>query len=316
MSKFFEQLGQLASSNPAVERLLAAAMRDGLSVAKIPSEIAGDIKRGLAGVGESAAGVLQSGAKLVDDYGPEIRLGEKGGSVSLLDPLNLSPDADEVANEMGYAKAGFGAMSEEPTAAEATYDTMIEAIDGKLRRLQEGGGEPAAPKRAAPKRAAAVEEDMLVEGVPAETPTLEEMQSRNAEFGDSFDFMEGSEDYPAGRAKKSARKVKSRSKRKSKLKGEEPLIATEAGRTIDEIAAPELQVDVSKAAKAEIVSEDSDDYTDQAIALFRNTHGTSFDPKSRMDKGKLEKMRSMLADMGGMGDMTPNQFALQVYRNS
>lgn len=307
MSKFFEQLGQIASSNPAVERLLAAAIRDGLSVAKIPSEIAGDIKRGLSEVGESAAGVLQSGAKLVDDYGPEIRMGEKGGSMSLLDPANLLPDASEVANEMGYAKKGFGAMSEEPTDAEATYDTMIEAIDGKLRRLQEGGGEPAAPKRAA-----AVEEDMLVEGVPAETPTLEEMQSRNAEFGDSFDFMEGSEDYPAGRAKKSARKVKRRSKRK----GKEPLIATEAGRTIDEIAAPELQVDVSKAAKAEVVSEDSDDYTDQAIALFKNTHGTSFDPKSSMDRGKLEKMKAILAERGGLGEMSPNQFALQVYRNS
>jgi len=305
MSKFFEQLGKLATANPAVERLLSAALRDGLSVAKIPSEIAGDIKRGLSEVGESAAGVLQSGAKLVDDYGPEIRMGEKGGSVSLLDPANLLPDASEVANEMGYAKKGFGAMSEEPTAAEATYDTMIEAIDGKLRRLEEGGGEPAAPKRAA-----AVEEDMLVEGVPAETPTLEEMQSRNAEFGDSFDFMEGSEDYPAGRAKKSARKVKRRSKRK----GKEPLIATEAGRTIDEIAAPELQVDVSKAAKAEVVSEDSDDYTDQAIALFKNTHGTSFDPKSRTDRGKLENMKSMLAERGGLGEMSPNQFALQFYR--
>ena len=229
--------------------------------------------------------------------------------MSLMDPLNIYPDADEVANEMGYAKAGFDAMSKEPTAAEATYDTMIEAIDGKLRRLEEGGD--AAPA-VAPKRAATVEEDMLVEGVPAEAPTLEEMQSRNAEFGDSFDFMEGSEDYPAGRAKKSARKVKRRSKRK----GKEPLIATEAGRTIDEIAAPELQVDESKAAKAEVVSEDSDDYTDQAIALFKNTHGTSFDPKSSMDKGKLEKMKAILAERGGLGEMSPNQFALQVYRNS
>jgi len=306
MSKFFEQLGKLATANPAVERLLSAALRDGLSVAKIPSEIAGDIKRGLSEVGESAAGVLQSGAKLVDDYGPEIRMGEKGGSVSLLDPANLLPDASEVANEMGYAKKGFGAMSEEPTAAEATYDTMIEAIDGKIRRLEEGGGEPAAPKRAA-----AVEEDMLVEGVPSETPTLEE-------FGDSFDFMEGSEDYPAGRAKKSARKVKRRSKRKSKLEGGEPLIATEAGRTIDEIGAPERGLgEYAADAMAESAEPAPEvDYTDQAIALFKNTHGTSFDPKSSMDRGKLEKMKAILADMGGLGEMSPNQFALQVYRNS
>ena len=58
------------------------------------------------------------------------------------------------------------------------------------------------------------------------------------------------------------------------------------------------------------------DYTDQAIALFKNTHGTSFDPKSSMDKGKLEKMKAILAERGGLGEMSPNQFALQVYRNS
>jgi hypothetical protein len=58
------------------------------------------------------------------------------------------------------------------------------------------------------------------------------------------------------------------------------------------------------------------DYTDEAIGLFKNTHGTEFDPNSKMDRGKLEKMKSMLAKQGGLGEMTPNQFALQVYRNS
>jgi len=306
MSKFFEQLGKLATANPAVERLLSAALRDGLSVAKIPSEIAGDIKRGLAEVGESAAGVVESGAKLYDDYGPQFQMGKKGPEVSLIDPANLLPDASNVVDAAASVKEALGGISEKPTAAEVTYDTMIEAIDGKIRRLEEGGGEPAAPKRAA-----AVEEDMLVEGVPSETPTLEE-------FGDSFDFMEGSEDYPAGRAKKSARKVKRRSKRKSKLEGGEPLIATEAGRTIDEIGAPERGLgEYAADAMAESAEPAPEvDYTDQAIALFKNTHGTSFDPKSSMDRGKLEKMKAILADMGGLGEMSPNQFALQVYRNS
>jgi len=219
------------------------------------------------------------------------------------------------------------------------------------------------------------------------------MNSRNEEFGDSFDFMEGSEEYPAGRDKKADRKAerrdrkahlksskkafgtKSRDKsRKSKggyvdPQGGEPLITTEAGRTIEKTGAParpptleELEavagdnqdmfgtgpedgpadpsatvpdyflgtgdmrrtgvgvpdspkgVDVSEAAKAEVISQDPDDYEDKAIELFYNTHGTSFDPKSRKDLGKLEKMKSLLAERGGMGEMTDNQFALQFYR--
>jgi len=61
--------------------------------------------------------------------------------------------------------------------------------------------------------------------------------------------------------------------------------------------------------------EPESDYTEQAIGLFKNTHATEFDPKSSMDKGKLEKMKKLLAKQGGLGDMTANQFALQVYRD-
>ena len=58
------------------------------------------------------------------------------------------------------------------------------------------------------------------------------------------------------------------------------------------------------------------DYTQQAVDLFKTVHATEYDPKSSKDKGKLEKMKSMLAKQGGLGDMSANQFALQVYRNS
>ena len=56
------------------------------------------------------------------------------------------------------------------------------------------------------------------------------------------------------------------------------------------------------------------DYTDQAVDLFKNTHGTEFDPKSSEDRGKLEKMKKMLAEDGGMKGRTPNQVALEFYR--
>jgi len=57
------------------------------------------------------------------------------------------------------------------------------------------------------------------------------------------------------------------------------------------------------------------DYSEQALGLFKNTHGTGYDPKSSKDRKKLEKMESMLAAQGGLGDMSPNQFALNLYRS-
>lgn len=57
------------------------------------------------------------------------------------------------------------------------------------------------------------------------------------------------------------------------------------------------------------------DYSDQALGLFKNTHGTGFDPKSSKDRGKLKKMKDILAAQGGLGDMSPNQFALNLYRS-
>ena len=64
-------------------------------------------------------------------------------------------------------------------------------------------------------------------------------------------------------------------------------------------------------AKAEVlpISED-----DQALRLFRVAHGGAFDPKSSMDKRKIDEVRQLLAEQGGQGDMTDNQFALKLYR--
>ena len=138
---------------------------------------------------------------------------------------------------------------------------------------------------------------------------------------------ENSEAEAAMRADIKMQKKAARKARKAKRKGEggfaepqggEPLIATEAGRTIDEIGAPERGLgDYAADAMAESAEPAPEvDYSDQAIALFKNTHGTSFDPKSKMDRGKLEKMKAILAERGGLGEMSPNQFALQVYRSS
>jgi len=54
---------------------------------------------------------------------------------------------------------------------------------------------------------------------------------------------------------------------------------------------------------------------DRAMALFQNTHGGPFDPKSSMDKGKMEAIQNLMAKKGSE-KLTPNQFSLQIYRQS
>jgi len=81
---------------------------------------------------------------------------------------------------------------------------------------------------------------------------------------------------------------------------------------IDE-AVSELGEEVAAKIPDALPAEPEVDYSDKAIELFKNTHGTDFDSKSSMDKGKLEDMKVTLADNKGK-DMTPNQFALKYYR--
>ena len=75
------------------------------------------------------------------------------------------------------------------------------------------------------------------------------------------------------------------------------------------------QLKAEAARQASVPDEPEMDYTDKAISLFKNTHGSDFDPNSVKDKGKLEDMKKLLAQNKGK-EMSPNQFALQFYRES
>ena len=74
---------------------------------------------------------------------------------------------------------------------------------------------------------------------------------------------------------------------------------------------PEFPEAPEPAAKAVVVPAEEDEV---ALRLFKNAHNSSFDPKSSMDKKKMATLRKLLADQGGLGDMTDNQFALKLYR--
>tara|TARA_Y100000004_G_scaffold197165_1_gene270146 strand:+ start:1308 stop:1973 length:666 start_codon:yes stop_codon:yes gene_type:complete len=54
-------------------------------------------------------------------------------------------------------------------------------------------------------------------------------------------------------------------------------------------------------------------------SLFRTTHGGPFDPKSSMDKKKMEQIKELLSSGEDFGDLSDkkmrNRFALKIYRN-
>ena len=74
-----------------------------------------------------------------------------------------------------------------------------------------------------------------------------------------------------------------------------------------------LDAQVAAAPKARIIDEPVDE--DRAMALFQNTHGGPFDPKSSMDRVKMTAIKSLMAQKGSER-LTPNQFSLKLYRMS
>lgn len=52
-----------------------------------------------------------------------------------------------------------------------------------------------------------------------------------------------------------------------------------------------------------------------ALSLFEKTHGGPFDPKSSMDKKKMAAITNLMGQEGS-DKLTPNQFALKIYRTT
>jgi hypothetical protein len=76
----------------------------------------------------------------------------------------------------------------------------------------------------------------------------------------------------------------------------------------------QMVADVTAGApKAIPVAEPMDN--NRALALFNNTHGSAFDPKSSMDKKKMAAITSLMSKAGS-DKLTPNQFAMQIYRTT
>lgn len=68
---------------------------------------------------------------------------------------------------------------------------------------------------------------------------------------------------------------------------------------------------------AEVAAQTPEANYDEALLnkLFQTTHGTSFNPKAKGDVKSMGEIKTLLNEMGGkLGKVTPNQFALQIYR--
>jgi len=193
---------------------------------------------------------------------------------------------DETGRVGNYAPEGYLKMTEKIARAQkavADKAAVEEAAVEEAPVLEAAADRSAVAKAAADKAAADKSAAVAAAGQLGDVLARPEF----AEFRDS-----SAEDY----IKKLEQETASRRARLNKPLPE-----------IDKVAAPAPEVEPPA---SEV------DYDRQAVRLFKNTHGTSFDPNSRMDEGKLEKMKSMLSDMGGLGKMSSNEFALQFYRNS
>ena len=222
----------------------------------------------------------------------------------------MLPDASDIVDGMGVLKEAARKASEEKTNAEKIADIVIASKDANIDRLlgEKGDFEVRSDAR--------IEEAINGPSAPAAS---EPDDGEGLDFSALGDLLKEKLGGVAESLKDPVGSAKSLKDKYVGAVGDKVSDLTEGISTSDELSeeyyntpAGEAKIAAAK-PKAEVVSED---YEDQAIALFKNTHGGPFDPKSSMDRGKLEKMKSMLADMGGMGNMTPNQFALQVYRNS
>ena len=72
------------------------------------------------------------------------------------------------------------------------------------------------------------------------------------------------------------------------------------------------QMPEERRAMNERAAEQGQDLQEEAMSLFPKIMGSSFDPNSSMDKGKLEIIMKARADFP---DLSPNQLALKIYKD-
>lgn len=91
-------------------------------------------------------------------------------------------------------------------------------------------------------------------------------------------------------------------------------VEPEAEMSADEVAAAEEVAAEEMAEEGEAAAEEPVFTPDQALELFRVTHGGEYDPQSSDHVKKMAEIEETLVDMGGLGEKSPSRFALDIYR--
>lgn len=292
--KTFEEIRKLIAANPEIIDLFNAVTRDATEIASLPSRAVGTAKRGVAELGEGVAGLVQKGAEFAEEYQPKISLGDDGPSMKIpYNPLMPFGDAGDVASIAGLAKEGLSRASDASTTSEKFFDSAVDAMDKRI------GGAVDKPTPTFSGRG------------DVDEAALKESTARKAAR---------KEEYKGNRAKMKAIRERNAAKRaaeESPAYDDDPYApdASNQPHGVPNERSPDVtEAQDIEASDREMAEEPEVDYDQKAIDLFKTVHATEFDPKSSMDKGKIDKMKKLLAGNKGK-KMTPNQFALQVYRN-
>ena len=304
--KTFEEIRKLIAANPEILNVARGFLADATQVASLPSRAAGTAKRGIAELGEGVAGLVQKGAEFAEEYQPKISLGDDGPSMKIpYNPLMPFGDAGDVASMAGLAKERLSRASDASTESEKFFDSAVDAMDKRI------GGAVDKPTPTFSGRGG-VDEEALKRS--------ERKAARKEEYAENRAKMKAIRERNA--AKRAAEDDPYAPDASNQLHGVPNESALGEGEVTDVPYDPMMGTtgdnpdDYDLAGGADKEPEEPEvDYDQKAIDLFKTVHATEFDPKSSKDKGKLDKMKKLLAKQGGLGDMTPNQFALQVYRN-
>ena len=291
--------------------------------------VKGASKAGSAfGLAKSAAKGLGAVAKPVAAVGEAVNIGN----------LLLNEDArqeardyvvDGIEGENLLVGAGKGAIkgllspSDTIYGAGSLFADAVSSMEAGQQALYEAGAmrERLAPQRAANQAKGEAREAALEGALTGqEMEALEKAAVRNPQLLKEFGAIQSPEQaralYDSAFSEPEPTAEDVVDQRLAAVDAEEPAAPAAPAAPKAEAMSPAATAATESALGAveEATDEPEVDYTDEAVGLFKNTHGTEFDPKSSKDKGKLENMKKMLAEDGGMKGRTPNQVALEFYR--
>jgi len=307
-----KQLPQLSPKERALKRdldLKRAASGSNKAGAKLPTTAASAraAKKGLSGtIGKITGKGLAPLAAADQAY--------QVAKILLTDGKEAEKDYADLADSNAISRTIIGGLAGVPTI----YGAGKGLVDIASTNLRAGKSEEAvAEKMKAPKMRGLVGDAKERQATYMSLPKEEQDKVDSMSGKDAKQYLmdkqnAGASEPKAAPAPATTNAPKSSESYFSKPEGK----PTEIDRNLIEgVGKRIVEMEGENIPKAIPVEEPAKVDTERALALFQNTHGGPFDPKSSMDKGKMEAIQNLMAKKGSE-KLTPNQFSLQIYRQS